>query len=590
MGGGHRGQVYGQQPLEEQPTAQYFLPEYGLPGTANTPIIKVVGETNTEDIIPSPYLAPVLTYFGTEFQADTMVSFMNGGLELVAKDFALIRLGSVTHSFNMDQRFQSLTAYGSFDTPGTLLVEGPLTASEAPPGYYMLFLRTEDGEISRGEYVRLPPFYADGSPPRSGVYVCPATASLVATETSCTAEPVGGACPIGSEQENTIGLPSVDSLGSPVLGWHVLAPVGDVADPQTPTEEELEILDARCIAACTAHWSSGEGITANCDDPAAFDLPEHFYDGAPGPYDLVLPDRKSGEGFFEGQSLACELDSTCCNAFDESLCPAVPDRTTPANDALGIGQEYLVALARSSNVQLHTVDGTYSSRLSGSAGYSFCRDGSATAACPFYLGSFAALATNPITVPLTCEDGSTTVQLLEDFTVTLSQPAFGIAEGGGMAAAKGFPAGGLIFETSFTVGRQHFSKRRPSGRDVVITANGAAFSVSNLPVSLEVPCNGSKAIVNVNLSAGSSATGALGAPPTVVNTTLAVGACGLSRPLTATVFDPNGDAGTVRWRVDGVLMAPGTTSMVVTGSHTVEAVVHDSRGAATTAKKAVSCI
>jgi hypothetical protein len=75
----------------------------------------------------------------------------------------------------------------------------------------------------------------------------------------------------------------------------------------------------------------------------------------------------------------------------------------------------------------------------------------------------------------------------------------------------------------------------------------------------------------------------------VTNTTSATGTCGAPRALTATISDPNGDAGPMRWKVDGVLLAPGTSTMVVTGSHTLEAVVRDARGATTTAKKVVSC-
>ena len=586
MGGGHRGVNYAALALEEQPNAQYFLPEYGLPGTANTPSIKVIAETNLEDVVLEPPLAPVLPY-GTK----TMVNFINGGEEIVAKDFALIRLGSVTHGFNMDQRFLSLDATGTLDAPGTLLVDGPSSPDEAPPGFYMLFLRTEDGEISKGQYVKVPMPTDRGIGPQSSVYVCPATLSLVAEEASCTAEPVGAECPMGNEQQSSVALPTVGSLNGTVPGWHIVVPAGQIEDPDVPTVEELGWLDALCVAACAAQWSDGESITANCADSAAFDVPEHFFDGAPGAYDLILPNKKDGDGIFASQSLTCQLDSTCCTEFDESLCSVVPDRATPANDALGVGQEYLVALASSSEVEIVSGARSYSSSLTGSVGYSFCRDGSATNACPFYLGSFDALATSSMTVPMTCDDSTTTVATLSDFVVTLSQPAFGIAEGGAMATSKGFPAGGLLFETSFDVGTTHFSERRPSGGEAIVTANGAAFNANDLAVSLEIPCNNSKASLEVNFNVSSSVTGAaLGSPPVVVNTTPASGTCGVSRALSATVSDPNSDAGAVRWRVDGVLMAPGTTSMVVTGSHTVEAVVRDTRGATTTAKKVVSCI
>jgi hypothetical protein len=92
----------------------------------------------------------------------------------------------------------------------------------------------------------------------------------------------------------------------------------------------------------------------------------------------------------------------------------------------------------------------------------------------------------------------------------------------------------------------------------------------------------STAAITVNFSASSPSTGApLGVPPSVTNTTAASVTCNVSRALTATVSDANSDAGSVRWWVDGVLMAPSTSSMVISGPHTIEAVVRDGRGGST---------
>ena len=55
------------------------------------------------------------------------------------------------------------------------------------------------------------------------------------------------------------------------------------------------------------------------------------------------------------------------------------------------------------------------------------------------------------------------------------------------------------------------------------------------------------------------------------------------------VADPDGDASPPRWRVDGVLLAPGTSSITITQPHTIEAQVRDARGATTTSKKSVTC-
>lgn len=367
-----------------------------------------------------------------------------------------------------------------------------------------------------------------------------------------------------------VDLPVVDGAAGPIDGWHVLVPPGQIEDPLNPTEDELTQVTARCVAACEAHFSGNDALSANCSDPDAFDSPYHFYDGAAGPYDLVLAAQVHGEGVFVGQTLGCELGSTCCLAFDEQLCAATPARTTPANDLLGVGEEYRIALGTLSKVELVTNQGTFSSLLTGSIGYSFCRDGNAGAPCPFYLGSFEALARSNITASMQCADGTTARPTLSNFVVKLSQPAFGISAQGG--TSRGFPRGALVLESAFDVGAQHVTTRRPSRTDVKITADATTFSANNLIAALDVPCNDSTATILAKFTIADPGNGtALGKPPVVTNTTAATGTCGAMRALAASVTDPNGDAGPVRWRVDGVLLAPGATSMIVSTPHTVEA-------------------
>jgi len=63
-----------------------------------------------------------------------------------------VRLSSVTHAFNMDQRFSRLTF--SRKTSG-LNVVAPANPNLAPPGYYMLFILNDDGVPSVAKYVRI---------------------------------------------------------------------------------------------------------------------------------------------------------------------------------------------------------------------------------------------------------------------------------------------------------------------------------------------------------------------------------------------------------------------------------------------------
>ena len=63
-----------------------------------------------------------------------------------------IRLGSVTHAFDADQRANTLSfTRGS----GLVKVTTPSTSRRAPPGYYLLFLLNRNGVPSPGTFVRV---------------------------------------------------------------------------------------------------------------------------------------------------------------------------------------------------------------------------------------------------------------------------------------------------------------------------------------------------------------------------------------------------------------------------------------------------
>jgi YVTN family beta-propeller protein len=64
----------------------------------------------------------------------------------------LIKSASVTHSFNMEQRFAELT----FNTVGNrLMVQAPTKASQATPGYYMLFVIDGNGVPSKARILKV---------------------------------------------------------------------------------------------------------------------------------------------------------------------------------------------------------------------------------------------------------------------------------------------------------------------------------------------------------------------------------------------------------------------------------------------------
>jgi Domain of unknown function (DUF1929)/Glyoxal oxidase N-terminus len=64
----------------------------------------------------------------------------------------LMKAGSVTHSFDMDQRYVGLQFTAA---SGTLTVTGPPNSNVAPPGYYMLFLVNKAGTPSLASWVQV---------------------------------------------------------------------------------------------------------------------------------------------------------------------------------------------------------------------------------------------------------------------------------------------------------------------------------------------------------------------------------------------------------------------------------------------------
>jgi hypothetical protein len=66
---------------------------------------------------------------------------------------ALVALGSVTHAFNMGQRYVPLTITSKASS--SLVVTSPANANLAPPGYYLLFVVNTDGVPSVGRMVQV---------------------------------------------------------------------------------------------------------------------------------------------------------------------------------------------------------------------------------------------------------------------------------------------------------------------------------------------------------------------------------------------------------------------------------------------------
>jgi hypothetical protein len=94
---------------------------------------------------PTIDAAPDTVGYGQGFTINTPQA---DGIQKVA----MIRLGSVTHSVNMEQRYVPLSFTGS---SGTLSVISPTNANIAPPGYYMLFVIDSNGVPSVAKMVNV---------------------------------------------------------------------------------------------------------------------------------------------------------------------------------------------------------------------------------------------------------------------------------------------------------------------------------------------------------------------------------------------------------------------------------------------------
>lgn len=106
---------------------------------------------------PTITSAPAAVTWGTQFTVQTPDAANIASV-------ALVRNGSVTHAFNMDQRLVGM----SFSVQsGTLTVTAPPNGNIAPPGYYMLFLLNNSGVPSAASFVQLgvqPDFSVSATP------------------------------------------------------------------------------------------------------------------------------------------------------------------------------------------------------------------------------------------------------------------------------------------------------------------------------------------------------------------------------------------------------------------------------------------
>lgn len=118
-----------------------------------------VSNYSNAEIFSPPYLftgtprpviaeAPEIIHYGEVFEVESPEA---ADVDRVS----LIRLAAVTHSFDQNRRFVPLVFSPSGDQE--LEIDAPSSPNEAPPGWYMLFLLSEEGVPSVARFVRLMP-------------------------------------------------------------------------------------------------------------------------------------------------------------------------------------------------------------------------------------------------------------------------------------------------------------------------------------------------------------------------------------------------------------------------------------------------
>ena len=146
-------------------------------------IIVHTDEHAGDDLLPEPYTSTSSEAIRLSSVTSVVVTRMVANPASVSK-VALVRLGAVTHSDNMEQRYIPL----SFTAGATsLTATAPSNANIAPPGPYMLFILDTNGVPSIAHMLSLqsnsPPATALTQPANGATFTAPATVNLSATAT-----------------------------------------------------------------------------------------------------------------------------------------------------------------------------------------------------------------------------------------------------------------------------------------------------------------------------------------------------------------------------------------------------------------------
>ncbi len=131
-------------------------------GGANSPTSSLPQNNKNIEIYYPPYLygpggglaaRPTITSVQSTLNIGETFPLDYGGSGPISR-VALVKTGSVTHSWNMDQRFVEATF--TVVSGNRLMVQAPTRAADAPPGFYMLFALNPAGVPSVSRIVQIP--------------------------------------------------------------------------------------------------------------------------------------------------------------------------------------------------------------------------------------------------------------------------------------------------------------------------------------------------------------------------------------------------------------------------------------------------
>ncbi len=419
-----------------------------------------------------------------------------------------------------------------------------------------------------------------------GVWACEVD-SLVIAEASCVGEPTPD-CDLGDGHSEPVAAPTV-SVGGGFAGWLVYTPPGFMPDPSDPSPSDLAHVRERCAAACELEYASSEFITADCGAPDAFLEPSLVALEGRGAHHRIPRSQADGSGLFVDESLDCDLRLDCCERFDERVCAARLARPTEASQNLGRGEEWIVELEGTLTFESAALAEPVVASASGTIGFSHCSDGYSNAPCAFYLGSANVAIAEPQTLDFDC-GLSSEMYVLDELEVDLVQPAFGIHQEATNWAA--FPPGGVVLRTRAVVDSTEYEVVEPVQQAVSLEALDGWAKLRDLGgfvLDFGVPCGDE--LVDVTAKWYLDGVAAPDGPPYVDSIDIAAGIeCPDMVALEATVADPDGDVDSVRWVVDGVLIAESIEEIEFTEGHTVTAIVTDMRGATHRKSKEIACL